>query len=136
MTNQSVQLKIVLPYKVLPIKTVARVVVPAVQGNLTVIPDRAPTTLMLTNGILDILSETGVSQDKYFIMGGVVNIAADECVVMTEKAFNFNDVNIQKIASLKEEHAHELKDLGLPLDTKDSVTEFYDYVSHYLNFVK
>ena len=67
MTNQSVQLKIILPHKVLPAKTVARVVVPAVNGNLTVIPERAPTTLMLTNGILNVLSETGDSLDKYFI---------------------------------------------------------------------
>ena len=86
MTNQSVQLKIVLPHKVLPVQAVARVTVPAAKGNLTVIPDRAPTTLMLTNGVLNILSETGESLSKYFIKGGVANIAADECVVMTEKA--------------------------------------------------
>lgn len=136
MTNQSVQLKIVLPHKVLPIKTVARVVVPAVKGNLTVIPDRAPTTLALTNGILNVLSETGESQDKYFIKGGVANIAADECIVMTEKALNFNDVTPQKVSELKEEHSHELKDLGLSTDTKDSETEFYDYISHYLSLGK
>jgi len=132
MTNQSIQLKIVLPHKVLPSKTVARVIVPASKGNLTVIPDRAPTTLMLTNGILNVLSETGESQDKYFIKGGVANIAADECIVMTEKALNLKEIDAQALTGLREEHAHELKELGLSADNKDSDTIFYDFIEHYL----
>lgn len=132
MTNQSIQLKIVLPHKVLPLKSVARVIVPATKGNLTVIPDRAPTTLMLTNGILNVLSETGESQDKYFVKGGVANIAADECVVMTEKALDLKEIDAQALSALREEHAHELKDLGLSADDKDSDTVFYDFIERYL----
>ena len=136
MTNQSIQLKIVLPHKVLPAKGVARVIVPAVKGNLTVIPDRAPTTLMLANGILNVLNEAGESQDKYFVKSGVANIAADECVVMTEKALNLKEIDIQELSVLREEHSRELKDLGLSADNKDSDAVFYDYIEHYLSIGK
>ncbi|MBR1605984.1 MAG: F0F1 ATP synthase subunit epsilon [Alphaproteobacteria bacterium] len=132
MTNQAIQLKIILPHKVLPTQAVARVIVPATKGNLTVIPDRAPTTLMLTNGVINILSETGESLDKYFVKGGVANIAADECVVMTEKALHLKEIDAQALTALREEHIHELQDLGISANSKDSDILFYEAIEHYL----
>lgn len=137
MTNKDVQLKIILPYKVLPTLDVAQVVLPAEKGMMTIIKDRAPITVLLTNGILEVLNEHNEAVSKYFIQGGVANIAANKCEVMTERALNFEDINAEKIQTLKDEHLAELKELSrsfseLQTEKTDQETLFYDYVAKYL----
>jgi len=137
MTNQDVQLKIVLPYKVLPALDVAQVVLPAEKGMMTIIKDRAPITVLLTNGVLEVLNEHNEAVSKYFIQGGVANVAANKCEVMTERALNFEEVNAEKIQTLKEEHLAELKELGrsfsdLQPDKADQEIIFYDFIAKYL----
>lgn len=137
MTNQDIQLKIVLPYKILPTSDVARVVLPAEKGMMTIIKDRAPITVLLTNGVLELLDEHNASVEKYFIQGGVANVAANKCEVMTERALKFDEVDAEKIQELKNEHLNELKELSrsfsnLQTDNADQETVFYDYVSKYL----
>lgn len=141
MTNKDIQLKIVLPYKVLPTLDVAQVVLPADKGMMTIIRDRAPTTVLLTNGILEVLNEQNVAVAKYFIQGGVANIADNKCEVMTERALTFDEVSINKIQTLKEDHINELKALSrsfsnLDADKADSEIVFYDYISKYLSIHK
>ena len=137
MTNQDVQLKIILPYKVLPALDVAQVVLPAEKGMMTIIKDRAPITVLLTNGVLEVLNEHNEAVSKYFIQGGVANVAANKCEVMTERALNFEDINVEKIQRLKEEHLAELEELSrsfsdLQAEKTDQETLFYDYVCKYL----
>ncbi len=136
MTNQTVQLKIVLPQKMLPVQSCAKIVVPASLGRMTIIPDRAPTTLLLNNGVVEVLTEDNSVKSSYFIKGGVANIAADECVVMTEQALSLNEATLEIVQALKEEHLAELLDLSKSFpqaqDKKDSETEFYDNLIKYL----
>ncbi|MBQ8465051.1 MAG: F0F1 ATP synthase subunit epsilon [Alphaproteobacteria bacterium] len=137
MTNKDIQLKIVLPYKVLPALEVAQVVLPADRGMMTIIRDRAPTTVLLTNGVLEVLNEQNAAVAKYFIQGGVANIAANKCEVMTERALNFDDVDYEKIQAMKEDHLAELKELSrsfsnLQIEKGDQEMDFYEYISKYL----
>jgi len=137
MENESINLTITLPHKALPTEEVVRVVIPAVEGNLTVLYNRAPTTILLTNGIIDILDEHNESVKKYFIKGGVANIAANNCVINTEKVIAFEDINTARAQVLKHEHQKELNDLcaNLPnckFDKTDSDIEFYQYIFKYL----
>ena len=141
MTNQAIQLKIVLPHKVLPAKFVTRVVIPAVHGMMTIIPERAPITVLLKNGILDILDENDKSVKRYFIQGGVANVAANECVIMTQKALDMEEVNVEKISALKTAHEKELQELNIPSVSEkgnhpDSDELFYEEVREYLSIQK
>lgn len=140
MTNQTVQLKIVLPHKVLPVQSGAKLVLPAVLGRLTVIPDRAPTTLLLTNGVLEVLNDTNSTKDSYFVKGGVANIAADECVVMTEQVFAVSEITLDVVQAKKEEHLAELKELNKSFPqadgAQDSEMDFYNYLENYLKTKK
>ena len=136
MTNKTVQLKIVLPQKDFPPQSCSKIVVPASLGRMTVIPDRAPTTLLLNNGVLEVLTEDNSVKNSYFIKGGVANIAADECVVMTEQALSLKETTLEMVQAQQEEHLAELLDLTKSFpqaqDKKDSETEFYDDLIKYL----
>lgn len=45
------------PYKVSRTTAVARVVLPGVKGDITIIPDRAPTLILLRDGLIQILDK-------------------------------------------------------------------------------
>ena len=136
MSNQ-IQLKIVLPNKVLPAEDVTQVIIPAYHGMLTVIRDRAPTSVLLNNGILDVLNANGSSVKKYFLQGGVANIAANECVVMTNKALDMKSVTEQEIQELLSVHQQELKELNSGQEQiSDSDTQFYQDLLKYLKIAK
>ena len=137
MENEGINLVITLPHKKLPPQAVDKVVVPAVEGNLTVLRDRAPTTVLLANGILDILDEHNASVKKYFVKGGVANIAINECVITTEKIIDLEEVNTARIQVLKHEHQKELDALCANLPNcqgskTDSDIDFYQYIFKYL----
>lgn len=79
--ENKVHLKIVLPEKIFKEEDVNRVQIPGEYGNLTVLADRAPSVLTLRSGYIKVL---GDKEDKYFIVGGVANIADNTCEVLTE----------------------------------------------------
>ena len=79
--ENKVHLKIVLPDKVYKEEDVNRVQIPGEYGDLTVLEDRAPSVLTLRSGYIKVLGE---QENKYFIVGGVANIADNVCEVLTE----------------------------------------------------
>lgn len=134
--SNHIQLKIILPHKVLPTKEVAQVVIPAYHGMLTVIQDRAPTTVLLKNGILDILDAGNTSVKKYFIQSGVANIAANECVIMTGKALELSEITEAQIQGTLTAHLEELKNASSLPEIEDEETLFYQDVLKYLKTSK
>jgi len=135
MSNQQVKLKIVLPHKTVFEQAVERVVIPAVKGNLTVLSDRAPTTMLLENGMLSVLDTSGKATKRYFIQGGVADVAGGECKVMTPKALDVNEVGKEKIRDLISERERELKSLSTSANEEnvaDSDIEFYRWISRWM----
>lgn len=82
--EKSVRLKIFLPDRIYKEQQARRVVIPGLEGDLTVLPERAPTVMTLTNGYVKVLDEQDKVTDKYFIVGGFANIADDVCIVSSE----------------------------------------------------
>ncbi len=109
------------PYKITRTTTVAKVVVPAVGGNFTVIPGRAPTLLLLTNGVVQLLDFNNKVLERYFIKGGVADIARDRCAVSAEKVTEFDEIDLEKAKAKKEEARHQ--------EDKD----YYQMITDYLN---
>ena len=91
--EKHVRLKIFTPDKVYKEQDVRRVVVPGADGDLTVLPERAPTAMGLTNGYVRVLDEHDGITDKYFIRGGIANIADDICAISTEGVVSEDDIS-------------------------------------------
>lgn len=88
-----VRLKIFTPDKIYAEQNVRRVIIPGVESDLTVLPDRAPTAILLTNGYVRVLDEHGNIANQYFIRSGVANIAANICAISTEGVVSEDDIS-------------------------------------------
>ena len=74
-------LKIYTPAKKFLEKRAAKVVLPAHEGNLTVLKDRVPSNIILDEGKVDILDDNAVVLKSYHIGHGLADIANNVCTV-------------------------------------------------------
>ena len=61
-----------------------KVVMPVEAGNLTIISSRAPSSQILTQGVVTLLNENNEPFKKWRIGDGMVEIAEDVCQIATE----------------------------------------------------
>ena len=80
---KDIGLKIYTPEKLALDKEIYRVVLPQGRSNLTIIKNRAPTSLILDTGVLQILNEGNEPVEKYFIDTGVADVAENKCTIST-----------------------------------------------------
>lgn len=115
------------PYSlVLEDVAVDRVLLPAAKGDITILPRRAPTQLLLRNGVMHILDAEGKPLETYFLKGGVAEIVSNKCLVAAEDSIAFDRINLQQLEELlgREEEYH-LGDRA-----------FYEMIADYLRNVK
>jgi len=80
----SVTLQINTPEKAGKKYQADKVVMPVAAGNLTVISSRAPSSQVLTEGVVMLLNENNEAFKKWRIGGGLVEIAEDVCQIAAE----------------------------------------------------
>lgn len=80
----SVTLQINTPEKAGKKYQADKILMPVEAGNLTVISLRAPSSQILTQGVVMLLNENNEPFKKWRIGGGMVEIAEDFCQIATE----------------------------------------------------
>ena len=115
---QNISLKIFTPEKTALSRKVYRVVVPYGTTNLTLIEQRAPTSLLLRAGALQILAEDNSVEDLYFIDGGVVDFAQDECKISTQHIIHRSKISRERALELSEAEPHN--------------AEYYQMIAYYI----
>lgn len=115
---ENITLKIFTPERTVFNKKVHRFILPYGKVNLTVIENRAPTSLIFEAGVLHILDENNEITDSYFIDGGVADIANDTCFISTSRFIGKSHISIDKALELKEK---------MPDNAK-----FYQMIAEYL----
>jgi len=89
--------ELVSPEKVLMSGDAEQVMLPALEGDMTVFAEHAPVVVTLRPGVLDI-GLTG-SKSRIFVRSGFAEIVADRVTVLAEKAFDLADANASQIAA-------------------------------------
>lgn len=85
--------ELVSPERILFSGDVASVIVPSVEGEMTVLAGHAPTVATLKPGI--VLAQTGPGNGKeFFVGGGLVEIGATGLTILAEQARFMEDVNV------------------------------------------
>lgn len=112
------------PYKIYRTMMAPKVVIPGVNGDLTVLRDRAPTLMLLKNGIVQVLDNSNKVLERYFVKGGIADIARNRCAISTEKVISFDDISLER--------ATEKRDTAIHQEDKD----FYQWVIDYLTTFK
>ena len=100
---ENVTLKIWTPERTAMNRKVYRVVLPYGTTNLTVIDDRAPTSLVINAGVMQILEEQDNIKDWYFIDNGVADIADNVCQISTRHLIEHSHITAEEALKLKEE---------------------------------
>ena len=115
---KNITLKVFVPEKTALEQKVYRVVLPYGNVNLTVIDERAPTSLVLYKGVMQILDENENVESEYFIDGGVVDIAQELCKISTRRLIKKEDITIAEALQKVENEPHN--------------AEFYQMIANYL----
>jgi len=93
-TGKTVRVIVVTPEKAVLDETATLVIVPMFDGELGVLPGRAPLIGRLGAGELRLKSEVGVK--RYFVEAGFVQVRSDVVTVLTAKALPAIDVTADK----------------------------------------
>ena len=102
MDKKQIIFRLSRPFKVSRTAAVDRVQLPAVNGDITILPNRAPILLLLRNGLLQILDKDGKPTERYFVKGGVADVARNRCAVSSEKVVSFDNIDIIKAAEKRD----------------------------------
>ncbi len=92
-------------------KTVDKVVVPSISGELTILPDHIPLFTRLADGV--VLLVDGTSVEEFGVLGGFLDVGPNSKVtIMADSAVHADDVNEAKALEAKRlaEEAMKQKD--------------------------
>ena len=98
MEKKQIIFRLSRPFKVSRTAAVDRVQLPAVNGDITILPNRAPILLLLRNGLLQVLDKDGKPTERYFVKGGIADVARNRCAVSSEKVVAFDKIDVIKAA--------------------------------------
>lgn len=87
----TLQFDLVSPERMLASVKAREVQIPGAEGDLTAMPDHAPTITTLRPGVLKVMGPEG--EDKYVVTGGFAEISAERVSVLAERALHVRDVS-------------------------------------------
>lgn len=123
---QNVTLKIFTPEKTALERKVYRVALPYGNTNLTVLEERAPTSLVLHAGLLQILREDDSVEDVYFIDRGVADIADDVCQISTSHFIHYDKINSDEAKELAEKEPQNAEFYNMIANEAETLANIID----------
>ncbi len=87
------------------------VMVPAVEGEMGVLPNHAPVLTTLTFG--ELVVRKGAAEERFAIYGGVVDVRPDKVVILADLAESSYALDMEKAQEARE-RARQLLEEGLP----------------------
>lgn len=102
-----VELQVVLPSGEYLTEKVGCVLLPVINGDVNILPDRAPGIFTFDYGLLQLFDTKGQLQGRYFVKSGMADVAANRCKVMTTGIISYDDVTPYLIKQKLEEVTRE-----------------------------
>ena len=93
--------ELVSPERLLVSGSVSEVVIPATEGEMTVMANHAPTMTTIKPGVVTVKTADG-KKDRYVVFGGFADIIPTGCTLLAESAVHvddFNSADITRIAA-------------------------------------
>jgi F-type H+-transporting ATPase subunit epsilon len=78
------QLELVSPERLLLARQVEMATIPAVEGEMGVLPGHAPMIVVLRGGVIRV-RENGAESERLFVAGGFAEVAPDRCTVLADE---------------------------------------------------
>jgi F-type H+-transporting ATPase subunit epsilon len=84
--------ELVSPERLLLSEMVTEVVIPATEGEMTVMANHAPTMTTIKPGVVSVRSASGVKKD-FVVFGGFADILPTGCTLLAESAIPVEDLS-------------------------------------------
>jgi F-type H+-transporting ATPase subunit epsilon len=101
--------ELVSPERLLLSEAVSEVIVPAADGEMTVMAHHAPVMATVKPGIVEVKSSGGTS-NRYVVFGGFVDILPESCTILAEKAVHVDDIDHEDLAQRIQDTREDLAD--------------------------
>jgi F-type H+-transporting ATPase subunit epsilon len=99
--------ELVSPERLLLSETVTEVVIPATEGEMTVMANHAPMMTTIKPGVVTVKSAAGQTT-QYVVFGGFADILPSGCTLLAESAVAMDDVNRDTLQKRIEKARHEI----------------------------
>ena len=93
----SFNFELVSPERLLVSGSVSEVVIPATEGEMTVMANHAPTMTTIKPGVVTVKTADGKT-DRYVVFGGFADILPTGCTLLAESAVHVDDIKRDDIA--------------------------------------
>ncbi len=101
--------ELVSPERLLISELVSEVVIPATEGEMTVMARHAPTMTTIKPGVVSVKLASGQTT-KYVVFGGFADITPNGCTLLAESAVQLSELNRETLAKRIEAAKIELDD--------------------------
>ena len=124
---QSFKFELVSPEKLLVSEDVASVVIPGVDGEMTIMASHAPLMTSIPPGVVT-GNTAGGKADQYVIFGGFADVMPESCTVLAEASVHVDNIDKadieRRIAEAREDLADAQDD-----DNRQRAQEFLDQLT-------
>jgi len=93
----SFNFELVSPERLLMSATVSEVVIPGMDGEMTVMAHHAPTMTTIKPGVVTVKTTDGATE-RYVVFGGFADIVPDGCTLLAESAVAVADIDRDDLA--------------------------------------
>ncbi|MBP0437649.1 F0F1 ATP synthase subunit epsilon [Tianweitania sediminis] len=95
---EAYKFELVSPERLLVSESVESVVIPATEGEMTVMANHSPVMTTIKPGVVRVKTVSG-KEDRYVVYGGFADILPDVCTLLAESAVHVDSFNKSDIAT-------------------------------------
>jgi F-type H+-transporting ATPase subunit epsilon len=89
---EAYKFELVSPERLLVSETVESIIIPATEGEMTVMANHSPVMTTIKPGIVTVKTTAG-KEDRYVVYGGFADILPDSCTLLAESATHIDTFN-------------------------------------------
>ncbi|MBO9100106.1 MULTISPECIES: F0F1 ATP synthase subunit epsilon [Rhizobium] len=120
--------ELVSPERLLLSEMVTAVVIPASEGEMTVMANHAPTMTTIKPGVVSVRSSTGAKKD-YVVFGGFADVLPTGCTLLAESAVPVDELQRDELTRRIDAAQAELND-AVHHEHKSKLEQFIMELSH------
>lgn len=106
---EAFQFELVSPERLLVSEKIESVVIPATEGEMTVMANHAPVMTTIKPGVVTVKTAAG-QQERYVVFGGFADILPSGCTLLAESAVSVKDIDRAEITRRIQEAREDLAD--------------------------
>tara|TARA_B100001750_G_C15041401_1_gene366823 strand:+ start:26 stop:418 length:393 start_codon:yes stop_codon:yes gene_type:complete len=109
--NQNFNTKIISPEKIIFSNDVQQVVLPGIEGDMTILYDHIPLITVLRPGIATITFNN--NNEKYFVEDGLIEFIQNNLTILSSNIINFQEITKDYLLKITENTKKELNNKNI-----------------------